>query len=180
MSIRKRGGVYHYQFQINNQTHYGTFLDAKSDAEARKLEKDEKAKVRLGLKQDKLIDGDFCSFVNDVYLPYARENKKSYVHDEFRCKVLTDYFAGKRFSGITMLDVVRFIKHRLSTKICRHNQKSAPTKLRSPVTVHKEVGYCLRSSTWPSFKRLRLKIRAGIFQKRCGRKFPCGKSGSVL
>lgn len=140
MSVRKRGGVYHYQFQINNQTHYGTFLEAKSDAEARKLEKDEKAKVRLGLKQDKLIDGDFCSFVNDVYLPYARENKRSYVHDEFRCKVLTDYFAGKRFSGITMLDVVRFIKHRLSTKICRHNQKSAPTKLRSPVTVHKEVG----------------------------------------
>ena len=85
MSVRKRGGVYHYQFQINNQTHYGTFLEAKSDAEARKLEKDEKAKVRLGLKQDKLIDGDFCSFVNDVYLPYARENKRSYVHDEVRC-----------------------------------------------------------------------------------------------
>ena len=91
MSVRKRGGVYHYQFQIKNQTYYGTFLDAKSDAEARKFEKDEKAKVRLGLrKEDKPIDGDFCTFVNDVYLPYARENKKSYKHDEFRCKVLTD------------------------------------------------------------------------------------------
>src|SRR5215213_9187125 len=89
---------------------------------------------------DSAVDGDFCTFVTDVYLPYARENKRSYVHDEFRCKVLTDYFAGKRFSGITMLDVVRFIKHRLSTKIRRHNQKSASTKLRSPVTVHKEVG----------------------------------------
>ena len=141
MSVRKRGGVYHYQFQIKNRTYYGTFEDAKSDGEARKLEKDEKAKVRLGLrKEDKSIDSDFCTFVNDVYLPYARENKRSYKHDEFRCKVLTDYFAGKRFSGITMLDVVRFIKHRLSTKIRRHNQKSAPTKLRSPVTVHKEVG----------------------------------------
>ena len=76
MSVRKRGGVYHYQFQIKNQTYYGTFLDAKSDAEARKFEKDEKAKVRLGLrKEDKPIDGDFCTFVNDVYLPYARENK---------------------------------------------------------------------------------------------------------
>jgi len=100
MSVRKRGGVYHYQFQIRNQTYYGTFLDAKSDAEARRLEKDEKAKVRLGLKQDKPLDADFCTFVNDVYLPYARENKRSYVHDEFRCKVLTDYFAGKRFSAL--------------------------------------------------------------------------------
>src|SRR5215212_7538662 len=138
MSVRKRGGVYHYQFQIKNRTYYGTFEDAKSDGEARKLEKDEKAKVRLGLrKEDKSIDGDFCTFVNDVYLPYARENKRSYKHDEFRCKVLTDSFAGKRFSGITMLDVVRFIKYRLSTKIRRHNQVSPPTKLRSGVTVHK-------------------------------------------
>jgi hypothetical protein len=100
MSVRKRGGVYHYQFQIKNRTYYGTFEDAKSDAEARRLEKDEKAKVRLGLKQNKPIDGDFCSFVNDVYLPYARENKRSYVHDEFRCKVLTDYFAGKRLAAL--------------------------------------------------------------------------------
>src|SRR5215204_6415716 len=87
---------------------------------------------------DSALDGDFCTFVTDVYLPYGRENKRSYVHDEFRCKVLTDYFAGKLFSGITMLDVVRFIKYRLSTKIRRHNQVSPPTKLRSGVTVHKE------------------------------------------
>ncbi len=180
MSVRKRGGVYHYQFQIKNRTYYGTFEDAKSDGEARKLEKDEKAKVRLGLKQNKPIDGDFCSFVNDVYLPYARENKRSYVHDEFRCKVFTDYFAGKRFSGITMLDVVRFIKHRLSTKICRYNQKSAPTKLRSPVTVHKEVGLLSSIFNMAMVRKAALETRAATFQERCGRRFPCGKSGRVL
>jgi integrase len=38
-----------------------------------------------------------------------------------------------------MLDVVRFIKLRLGTKIKRHKQKSEATKFRSPVTVHKEV-----------------------------------------
>ncbi len=140
MSVRKRGGVYHYQFQLKNRTYYGTFPDARSETEARKLERDEKARVLLGLRQeDNPIDGDFCTFVNDTYLKYATENKKSYKHDEFRCKVLTDYFAGKRFSDITMLDVVRFIKYRLSTKIKRHNQKSEATKPRSPVTVHKEV-----------------------------------------
>jgi len=178
MSVRKRGGVYHYQFQIKNQTYYGTFEDAKSDVEARKLEKDEKAKVRLGLKQDKLIDGDFCSFVNDVYLLYARENKRSYVHDEFRCKVLTDYFAGKRFSGITMLDVVRFIKHRLSTKICRHNQKSAPTKLRSPVTVHKEVGLLSSIFNMAIVQKTALENQCRNIPK--GRRFLREKSDIVL
>ena len=54
-------------------------------------------------------------------------------------KVLIDHFGGKRFRDIKMLDVVRFIKLRLGTKIKRHKQRSEATKFRSPVTVHKEV-----------------------------------------
>jgi len=53
--------------------------------------------------------------------------------------VLTDHFAGKRFRDIKMLDVVRFTKLRLGTKIKRHKQRSEAMKFRSPVTVHKEV-----------------------------------------
>jgi len=140
MAVRIRGQVWHYQFQFRNKTICGTFPDAKDEAEAKDLEADERAKQRLGLRANTNIDDDFSKFVNDVYLKYSRENKQSYLHDEFRCKVLTDYFAGKRFRDIQMLDVVRFIKHRLSTKIKRHNQVSEATKKRSPVTVHKEVG----------------------------------------
>lgn len=139
MTVRKRGQVWHYQFQFRNTTICGTFADAKSEAEAKQLEADERAKLRLGLRGGQVVDGDFCKFVNDVYLKYARENKKSYAHDEFRCKVLMDYFAGRKFSEIKTLDVVRFIRDRLATKIRRYRQKSEATKQRSPVTVHKEV-----------------------------------------
>jgi integrase len=142
MTVRKRGQVWHYQFQYQCATICGTLPDANTEAEAKQLESDERTKLRLGIRdEDKpvAIDDDFCTFVNDVYLTYSKENNESYVHDEFRCKVLTDYFAGKRFREIKMLDVVRFIKTRLATKIRRHRQKSEATKLRSPVTVHKEV-----------------------------------------
>jgi integrase len=142
MTIRKRGSVYHYQFQYKGVTYCGTLPDATTDAEARALEADERAKVRLGLRPEEKVNDSFSRFVNDVYLKYSKENKESHAHDEFRCRVLVDYFAGKgltRFRDITTLAVVGYIKHRLGTKISRHNQKSPATKFRSPVTVHKEV-----------------------------------------
>ena len=140
MTVRKRGQVWHYQFQYQGDTICGTLPDAKSEADAKQLESDERTKLRLGIRNNSTtIDDDFCKFVVDVYLKYSKENKESYVHDEFRCRVLTDHFAGKRFRDIKMLDVVRFIKLRLGTKIKRHKQKSEATKFRSPVTVHKEV-----------------------------------------
>jgi integrase len=142
MTIRKRGDVYHYQFQINNTTYCGTLPTAKTDPEALKLEADEKAKVRLGLREVD-VDDNFSRFINDVYLKYSRENKESFAHDEFRCQMLIDYFHGKgmtRFRDITMLAVVSFINHRLATKVKRHRQVAEATRLRSPVTVYKEFG----------------------------------------
>lgn len=140
MTVRKRGSVWHYQFQFRNQTICGTFPDAQSEAEAKQLEADERAKLRLGLRGDHKLNDDFKTFVENVYLKFSQENKSSYAHDLFRCEVLTTYFAGKRFRDIQMLDVARYIKHRLATKIKRHRQRSEATKQRSPVTVHKEVG----------------------------------------
>lgn len=138
MGVRKRGSVYHYQFQFKGVTYCGNLPDATTDSEARAQEADEKAKVRLGLRQEQTIDDDFCRFVKDVYLKQATD-KASYRHDQFRCAVLTEYFAGKRFRDIKPILVSTFIKDRLATMIKRHNQKSPATHSRSPVTVHKEV-----------------------------------------
>lgn len=139
-----------------------------TDAEARAQEADEKAKVRLGLRPEQTIDDDFCKFVNDVYLKQATD-KASYRHDEFRCAVLTEYFAGKRFRDIKPILVSTFIKDRLATMIKRHNQKSPATHSRSPVTVHKEVTLCQASSTWPFKKRSRQIIPVALFRKLYGR-----------
>ncbi len=138
MGVRKRGGVYHYQFQSKGVTYCGTLPDATTDAGARAQEADEKAKVRLGLRPQQSVDDDFCKFVNEVYLKQSTD-KASYRHDEFRCAVLTEYFAGMRFRDIKPILVSTFIKDRLATMIKRHNQKSPATHSRSPVTVHKEV-----------------------------------------
>lgn len=142
MGVRKRGSVYHYQFQLRGVTYCGVLDDAATESEARQQEQDEKARVRLGLRPGKTVNDEIGKFVKDVYLKYSKENKTSHAHDEFRCRVLVDYFESKgfkRFRDITTLAVVGYIKYRLGTRIKRHNQKSPATKFRSPVTVHKEV-----------------------------------------
>lgn len=129
MTVRKRGSIWHYQFQVDKTTYCGVLPTADTKTKARELEEEEKRKVRLG---DRPISDDFKAFVDTVYLKYSKENKASYVHDKFRCEMLCDYFAGKAFKQITSMTVVRFIKDRLASKTCRDRP-------RSPVTVHKEV-----------------------------------------
>ena len=129
MTVRKRGGTWHYQFQVNKTTYCGTFLTAGTKTKAKELEAEEKRKVRFGERPN---SDNFCEFVKKVYLKYSEENKASYEHDKFRCEMLCDYFADKSFKQITVLTVVKFIKDRLASKTRRKRQ-------RSPVTVHKEV-----------------------------------------
>jgi integrase len=129
MTVRKRGNIWHYQFQVDNTTYCGAFPTADTKTKAKELEEEEKRKVRFG---DRPISDDFRAFVNSVYLKYSKENKASYVHDKFRCEMLCDYFAGKAFKQVTSMTVVRFIKDRLASETRRKRP-------RSPVTVHKEV-----------------------------------------
>jgi SEC-C motif len=81
----------------------------------------------------------FNRFVNEIYMKYSRENKASWKHDEFRCQMLCEHFGSKRFSEITVMQVVSFIKLRLASKVKRYRQQSEATRTRSSVTVHHEV-----------------------------------------
>lgn len=139
MSVRKRGKFWHYQFMIAGALHYGVLHDAQSKKDALAMEEAEKVKVRRGDRKPANGMDRFQTFVDGVYLKYSRENKASWVHDEFRCKMLCESFGNKRFSEITTMSIVGFIKQRLASKVKRHRQKSPATRQRSAVTVHKEV-----------------------------------------
>src|SRR5262245_27694653 len=139
MTVRRRGDAWHYQFMIKGQLYYGVLLDARNKTEAKELEAEEKFKIRKCSRQKPKDLDRFDKFVKEVFLKNSEETKRSYRHDRFWCEMLCEYFGGRRFDEITPMQVASFIKQRLATKIKRHNQKSEPTLLRSPVTVHKEV-----------------------------------------
>lgn len=139
MSIRKRGKHWHYQFMIAGVLHYGVFYEAQNKTQARELEEAEKVNVRRGDQAPANGLDRFQTFVDDVFLKYSRENKASWKHDEFRSQMWCEHFGAKKFSEITVMMVVGIIKQRLASKVKRHRQKSVPIRIRSAVTVHKEV-----------------------------------------
>jgi len=117
MYIRKRGQFYHFEFFVDGKRYAGAFNGkngthiAKGKNEAREFAYQERRKVLDGSYRDEMEREelkDFETFVDKVYLPFARENHSSVTHDEFRCEVMKEHFSGKRFHEITMMTVVKF------------------------------------------------------------------------
>jgi len=151
MYIRKRGQFYHYEFFVNGNRYAGSFngkngaKTAANKKEATEFAYQERRKVLDGTFRDEMEREelkDFVTFVDKVYLPFAREHHSSSTHDEFRCEVMKEYFKAKRFDEITMMLVVKFINERLNSDTVRKevlDNGSAVNKKRSPTTVNKEV-----------------------------------------
>lgn len=169
MYIRKRGQFYHFEFFVNGKRYAGSFNGkngsqiANDKREARELAYQERRKVldgsyRSALEREELKN--FETFVDKVYLPFAREHHSSAAHDEFRCGVMKEHFKDKRFDEITMMMVVKLINHRLNTKTVRKEQSESGTVVnskRSPTTVNKEI--TLLSSIF----RMAIKERVALF-----------------
>lgn len=150
--IRKRGKYYHFEIWLNGERKaYGSFNGkdglplAKDKREARDFEGQIRQQVLSGTyRQGEDREGlkNFAAFVDRVYLPFAREHHASPAHDEFRSRVLKEYFAGKRLSEITTMLVEKYINDRLNSTTVRKHVLADGTKIdkeRSPTTVRKEV-----------------------------------------
>src|SRR5215831_16591761 len=87
---------------------------------------------RKGETTEKGCTRNFAKFFDEVYLPYAKENKSSWKHDEFRGEALKEVFGERTLAEIKPLLVASFINHRLKTTTKRGT-------FRDPTTVHKEV-----------------------------------------
>jgi integrase len=151
MTVEKRGSFYHYEFMEGGRRYYGCFngKDGKPVAEDKREARELEFKERLKIRDGSLFESqareelkDFATFVDKVYLPFARENHVDSDHDEFRCQVLKEFFAGRKFGEITMMMVVNFINARLKSETVRKEVLEDGTKVnrkRSPTTVRKEV-----------------------------------------
>jgi integrase len=160
---------------VKGERYYGSIPisdEAKTKIEAKEIVAGIKRQVRAGTYRPEKIENldDFATFVDEVYLSYSKDHKASHYHDKFRCKVLKEYFKGKKFSDITPMLVRKYIKERLESTTQRVEIKADGEKenrLRSPVTVHKEV--VLLSSIF------RMAIEEGVAQNN-----PCSAIGKSV
>ena len=74
----------------------------------------------------------FVKFVDEVYLPWSREHKRSWKHDELYAKVIKDFFRGYNFEDISPLLIEKFKRMRRAGLTNRGAQ-------RKPGTVNREM-----------------------------------------
>lgn len=106
------------QFHDSGCEVFWLYPEARTKAEALKVEAMKRLEVYEGRYGKEPGVKDFCEFVDQVYMEYARSNKATWKHDLFRSETLKEHFGGLRFRDI--------------------DSDSRRKSKRSPVSVHKE------------------------------------------
>lgn len=122
---KRRVARWYYDFTIEGRRYKGPIPGARNRKEAEKVELQKRLEVYEGRYGKELGTEDFAKFVNEVYLPASKTNKRSWRHDEFRAKTLREYFAGMSFREITQMRIEKFKQDRLKTKSQRGTTFSA-------------------------------------------------------
>jgi hypothetical protein len=67
----------------------------------------------------------FAEYAENVFLPWSRENKRSFLNDEYHVETFKAYFGGKKFREITPMLIERFKRDRRTGKT-RHKRERRP------------------------------------------------------
>ena len=68
------------------------------------------------------------SFIDEIYMPWAKSNKTSWLNDHYNAVTLKNYFGEKRLKEIQPLDIERFKSKRLATET-KHDTQRAPASV---------------------------------------------------
>jgi integrase len=134
MAVRKRGGVWYYDFMIRLVRYREAVPEARTKWQAEQVETQVRQAIfegRYCKLQQKQVP-TFKEFVEETFLPWSKANKRSYQSDSWRSKVLVNWFDGKRLDEITPFLIEKFKKERREGKTRRG-------KVRSPASVNREI-----------------------------------------
>lgn len=82
----------------------------------------------------------FEDFVHEKYLPWARENKRDYAHDEFRAEVLcqSPQFKGRRLDEFSVIQFENFKRERKGTQT-RYKRARSLATINAELVVAKSI-----------------------------------------
>lgn len=132
MAVRKRGGRWHYDFMIRRVRYRGTLPEARNKSQAERAENRVREDVYNGRYGKPTGESIFVQYAEDVFLPWSRENKRSFVNDEYHVKTFKAYFGDKSFREITPMLLEKFKRDRLHGKT-RYGRE------RRPASVNREL-----------------------------------------
>ena len=119
MSVYKRGKKgthWHYYFRVRGVRYRGALPEASTKQKAEQAESKIKQEIfegRFGLVNSGTMK--LAKFIDEIYMPWAIANKRSWKGDQCYSEVLKDYFKGKSLCEITPLLVEKFKHERIKT-----------------------------------------------------------------
>lgn len=132
MSVIKRGDKWHYAFCIRGVRYRKAIPEARTKFEAERAEVEAKRDVYEGRYGKATGEGSFIEFVEQVFLPWSRANKRSWYDDQLWARAVAPWFKGKTFAQISPLLVEKFKRERRESVTKRGGK-------RSPATVNREL-----------------------------------------
>src|SRR5258705_11256897 len=129
MAVYKRGKKrthWNYYFRVRGVRYRGVIPEARTKKQAEQAETKIRQQIfegrfgQLDLGSEKVAD-----FIERIFLPWSKANKRSWRHDEFRGRTLCEYFRGKAFREISPLLVEKFKRERRESITVRGTIRSA-------------------------------------------------------
>ena len=107
---------WYFDKTVNGTRYRDAIPTARTKAQAEEAERHELVRIhegRYGVSESMLLS----DFIDRYYLPWARINKRSIANDEGVCKLISDFFKGKKLMQVSPFDVERFKRTRKSTPV---------------------------------------------------------------
>ena len=118
---------FHFSFRIRGKRYRGALPEARTKWQAEQAESRLRQEVFEGRFGKTQVDAKFTDFVDRVYLPWAKANKRSWKDDYYKLPVLKAFFRNMLLREISPFSVERFKQVRLSTPTKHHTRRSLAT-----------------------------------------------------
>ncbi len=132
MTVFKRGKRWQYDFWVNGKRYRGSIPEARVKAQAERAEIKIRDSVYEGTYGKKINAPKLRDFVAETFLPWSKANKRTWLHDEFRARPLTEAMGNKTLDEISPILIERYKRDRRAIKTVRGTE-------RAPSSVNREL-----------------------------------------
>jgi integrase len=128
--VSLRGNVWWYEFMIDGDPYRRPIPEAKTITDAKKAMTKARAAVLNGTYESPIDSPNFREFAEQVYLLWARQNKRS--DETYKVAALVEYFGNKQLSKITTTMIEKYMS-------LRKNGLTRYKRVRSAASVNREL-----------------------------------------
>jgi hypothetical protein len=102
MTVKKRGGRWHFSFQIKGVRYREAIPEARTKFQAEQAEAKARDQVFQGTYGAvQLGNQDLSQFVSETYLPWAKANKRTWRNDEIIANQWAETFKGQTLREVS-------------------------------------------------------------------------------